>query len=250
MRHLLIAGIMVLAVAGMAAAQDFPKIELFGGFSILKLGGPDLAFSVFNKASGSLPSTLNEVSNKLLERGGTFSIAYNIKSDWGAELAYQYNNGNIMDIYGSWDTFDWGTRCCEITNGRVRSSDFSVMAGPRYTIRKRERITPFVHALVGLNRFRIKPSLWDAGKDRSSLMNLSYNHDNAIGFMIGGGLDVKATKLLSVRVIQLDYFQAMNKIVNMNAAQGGNPKSDLTLNNLMISFGVVYRWENPRLKFW
>ncbi len=44
MRKLIFVGVLVLAMSGLALAQDFPKFEVFGGYSYLRsdLGNTDL----------------------------------------------------------------------------------------------------------------------------------------------------------------------------------------------------------------
>jgi opacity protein-like surface antigen len=237
MRHILIAGIMVLAVAGMAAAQDFPKIELFGGYSLLRIGGPDVDANVVSKAKSGLPSTLYEVPNKYFKKGGTISATYNVKSYMGVEVSAQLNQGNLLEIYGNWDTFDWGTPCCQITNGKIKVTDFSLMAGPRFAYRKYEQITPFAHVLAGINRADMKSYLFVNYVDRTSLLNIPTDTVSGLGVTVGGGVDIKATDRISVRILQADYVQAFHKLKNI----GSTVKSDFELRNVVLSWGVVYK---------
>jgi hypothetical protein len=245
MRHILIAGIMVLAVAGMAAAQDFPKIELFGGYSLLRLGGADLDANVLDQATVNLPNTIYAVSSKYFRKGGTVSAVYNLKPYLGIELGYQYNYGNILDIYGNYPTTPdvaAGNMKFVSANGMLRTTELALLAGPRFAYRKYARVTPFAHALIGANRFRIKPSFAAPFADTSSItMNLPNNFNIGIGVMAGGGLDVKVNKLVSIRAIQADYFRAYNKVWT-------NPKSELHLSNMKLSFGAVLHLDSLRLR--
>src|SRR5438270_1848901 len=58
-----------------------------------------------------------------------------------------------------------------------------------------ENITPFAHALVGWNRMDVfsLPALGGGATD------------NGIGLMVGGGMDLRALKRVSIRLFQADY---------------------------------------------
>jgi hypothetical protein len=245
MRHILIAGIMVLAVAGMAAAQDFPKIELFGGYSLFRLGGADLEANVLDQTTVNLPNTIYAVSSKWFKKGGTVSAVYNLKSYLGLELGYQYNYGNLLDIYGNYPTTSdvaAGNMTFVPANGRLRTTNLALLAGPRFAYRKYAKVTPFAHVLIGANRFRVKPSFFAPFADASSItMYLPNNHNIGIGVMAGGGFDVKVNKLVSIRAIQADYFRTYNKVWT-------NPKAELNLANVKLSFGAVLHLDSLRLR--
>jgi len=56
-----------------------------------------------------------------------------------------------------------------------------------------ERLKPFAHALVGGARLKVSPSGFGGFSD------------SGLAMAFGGGLDVRASKHLDVRVVQLDY---------------------------------------------
>jgi hypothetical protein len=222
MRQILIVGVMVLAVAGMAAAQDYSKIELYGGFSMFRMGGGDL--------DDSLPPTLNVISYKFFTRGGNVSGVYNLNERYGIEAGAQYNNGNLMQFFGNWPSATYPPG--DATNGRIRYSSFSIAGGPHATLRRSEVVIPFAHVLAGVNHLRLKPSLFSAGVDKTSLLGVPFFTNNGFALIAGGGVDLKFRKNLAIRAAQIDYMRAFNKV--------GNTGVNLNQNNINISFGIVY----------
>jgi len=232
MRHILIVGIMVLAVAGMAAAQDLPKLEIFGGYSLFKIGGTDITNNVLNVADNSnIPGTINVAPHTFFPKSGAVSAVYNLKSrGLGIELGGQYSNGNMMELYGNWPTA--AVPAGVITNGEMRFSSFSIAVGPRFAYRKIDKLTAFVHALVGINRIGLKPALLAGGVDQSATMVIPYFHDNGFAFVAGGGVDYRVSKSFSARLGQVDFIRSNNTVGKLNTS--------LNQNNLNVSFGVVY----------
>ena len=80
-----------------------------------------------------------------------------------------------------------------------------IMAGPRFTLRNKSRVEPFAHVLAG-----------------AAITNSSGNFAAAFG----GGLDVRATDNLKIRLVQADYTPIIT--------------SDTVVHNARISTGVVF----------
>ena len=55
-----------------------------------------------------------------------------------------------------------------------------------------ENVTPFAHAGIGLHR----------------MDTTQFGADNGIGLMVGGGMDLRALKHVSIRLFQADYEYA------------------------------------------
>jgi hypothetical protein len=225
MRRSLVVVIMVIAAAGMAAAQDVTEIEIFGGYSTLLFGSRDTT-NLVNTAAAALPPTFTVLPNKFFKNGGSVSAVINVTRNIGIEGNAQYNVNNLMKGYGTGNGV--------IANARLRVSDFSCFLGPRIALRKSERITPFAHVLLGVNRFGIKPSFSVGGIDRRFEMGIPTIHDNALALMAGGGLDIKVNKTIAVRLIQADFIMANNTIATTPQT------TDLNLKNVNLSMGVVF----------
>ena len=108
----------------------------------------------------------------------------------------------------------------------VRSSVYTYLAGIQIKDNARsKKFGSFFHALAGAGTFKQKVTgdcISEAAGDCSA-----FNY-SAAGFaaVIGGGIDVRATKRLSIRVIQADY----NPIFVNGAA----------LNNFRVGVGIVF----------
>jgi opacity protein-like surface antigen len=206
---------MIVLVAGVAAAQDFPKMEVFGGYDLLKLGGSDIndLANSFGENAGVTPST-----SKLLKKGFDISIAYNMNNYFGIEANFLYNKGVLAKASGTSEVGDY--------DAKLNVTDFAFMAGPRLTYRKIEKVTPFAHALFGVDHAKSDPSLFINGTDYSSEVSSVFkNSDSGFGMAIGGGIDLSVNKMIGIRLIQADYFMGRHQ--------------DFTLNNVNLAFGVV-----------
>ena len=95
--------------------------------------------------------------------------------------------------------------------------------GPRFFLRRHMPfgITPFGEALVGGSREDVN---WPASGGYSAYTTSS----NGLSWKVGGGIDMRASKLFSVRLIDVDYYRT--------AFGSGQNQS-----NYWISTGVVLR---------
>jgi outer membrane protein OmpA-like peptidoglycan-associated protein len=166
---MLLAMITVLCTfATRAAAQDqpAPKWELFGGYSFWDPGA---------NVHGILPGGLLPLSSRLESnpRGVGLSATYNFNSWLGLTL-------DTSTHWGSGET---------TVARRIDDAAFSNLSlGPKFTFR-REHISPFFEVLVGDHR----------------LMPDAFHDVDKLGLMVGGGLDVKLSQHVALRLIRADY---------------------------------------------
>ncbi len=192
-------------------AQDYPKAEVFGGYSIEKLGLSDSDLNSIASGLGAAGAT-DVSTSKWLKKGFIGSFTYNATKMFGIEGDFRWNRGNIITANVSGVT------------GSARWTDLSVLGGPRVTFRASNAVTPFVHALVGLDHATIGASASGGGENAST----SLPSDNNVGVAAGGGLDLKVNKAFAIRVIQADYYFSRHYSTN--------------LNNLALSFGAVFHF--------
>jgi hypothetical protein len=184
-----------------ASAQDVPKVEIPVGFSMINVHpsiAPVGSFNVF---------------------GGGGQIDYNfgrylgIKADFmgytsGSGLRNQLNN---LGYTGSID-------------GNV----FTYMFGPQ--IKKHSgNYQPFAEALFGAAHTNAYAAISNAVNG----ITTGNGNNNGFAMALGGGLDYKATKLLTIRPIEVDYLLtrfSANHIANYTANQ----------NNVRYVGGVVF----------
>jgi opacity protein-like surface antigen len=228
MKRVLFAGILISLVVGMAVAQDFPKAELFGGYSLVRISGNDAA-NLLKAASTDAPT--GTTTSRVFKKGFDASFTYNLKSYVGIEIAGQYNTNDVMKFNGKVPQFPGDTVGYNY-KASVKMDDFSVMVGPKFAYRKHEKVTPYAHILMGLDRLQITPSLVIDGTDLTSAFTTETGIKNlssyGFGLIIGGGIDLNINDYFAVRPIQLDFL--MGK------------RADFASYNAKISFGVVFRF--------
>lgn len=154
-----------------AAAQDrpAPKWELFGGYSFVYPGAT---------VQGVLPGEFLPVSSRLESnpRGAGAGITYDFSRWFGLTL----------DASTHWGSGETGEA------KRIDDAGFSNLSfGPKVTFRS-DHFAPFVEALVGDQR----------------LMPEIFHPVDKLGFMFGGGLDVRASRHVSLRLIRGDYVMS------------------------------------------
>jgi len=114
MRKLFILVAVILATAGSAVAQDFPKAEIFGGYQYIR----------FNPGGGSTGSNC---------QGGAGSVAGNLNHWFG-----------VVGDFGA----------CKVTGLPSGTSAHLVnyLFGPKLTYRSRGKLSPFAQVLFGGER--------------------------------------------------------------------------------------------------
>lgn len=91
----------------------------------------------------------------------------------------------------------------------------SFLFGPRVSFRQDEHVTPFMQLLLG--GAHLSP---ESGSSRTSF-----------AMAAGGGLDVKATRHLAIRIVQAEYLMTRFPLGTINRTE----------HNVRLSGGVVFR---------
>jgi len=209
MRKLLLVAFLVLGYAPFAVAQsDSSRAELFAGYSILrtdykaKQTNPPMPVIVFFRGD----QTLNGFN---VSGTGYFSRRFGITGDFSGH----FKTNSLADPLGG--------------NIETRIRIFNVLGGPQYKFRNNSRATPFVHALAGITHTRARLSV-------ASLRTSETRSSTDFALALGGGLDVRVSDRIALRVIQLDYSPVFLRSNNELGFSG-------TANNVRFSFGVVFR---------
>jgi hypothetical protein len=148
---------------------------------------------------------------------------------WNASVAGNMNSwfGVVADFSGH-----YGTPQRFGVDLKINSHSF--LFGPRFSYRKNDRFTPFAHVLLGANRI--------SGR----VLGVS---DQQTGFAaaFGGGVDVRATERVAIRLFQADYV--LTRLNGEELACFANPllppcplPKKETQHNARLSFGVVLRF--------
>ena len=166
--------VLLIATSLPALAQEPPTIEVFAGYSFLRTSGGGGMQGWNASVAGNLSRTFGLVSD--------FSGHYGRQS-----LRTEFSGpGFPGTISASSDS---------------KSSVYLILFGPRFSYRKNERITPFVHALPGAARLSTRATVsFDGLSTATSFANISF------AAALGGGVDLKLNDSFALRLIQADYL--------------------------------------------
>jgi hypothetical protein len=269
MKKLLLVTAMILAVSGLAMAQDFPKYELFGGYSVLK-ADLDSSQSYYGEGPSDFYYMLGKTDANFMN-GFDFSLTRNLNSWLGIKGSFSRHSGTA-DINGSETYYYNNNDYYEYTEdyswtGKADYSRYNFVFGPEFSYRKNSKVRPFAHALFGftkmtvdnLNVRELDVHNYTSGEYNDYTYDYTYtgNVEGKTGFAmnLGGGLDIKAGKHFSIRLVQLDYMPTFEKAhANIDYIEDYYVNGTLNdtyerretfstpsmrFNNLKLSFGVV-----------
>ncbi len=193
--------LLLLSSSAWGQDREYPKTEFFGGFS-------------YRSADA-----------------GTRENFFG----WQASISdnFHENIGIVVDVGGQYKSFPF-PGSIDLT---VQSYNFLV--GPRFTARG-ERVTGFVHALVGYRYVRLDqpeeppdpgfdPTLEELLEIVERVLELApaINRDAfVLGF--GGGMDVSASDSIGIRVFELTYMPTRS--------------FEMWSHDFRISSGIVLKW--------
>ncbi|HEX8710055.1 MAG TPA: outer membrane beta-barrel protein [Pyrinomonadaceae bacterium] len=195
MQKLILATLMLVCCSTLALAQNpdqYPKNEVFVGYSYE-----------------------NADINSLTINPGHVGLH-------GVNLEYTRNLNKVIGI-----TADFSghikRESLPANPGQVQHDreQYNLLGGLQFKARNQSRVTPFAHALVGAGLFRGFSAILSPASN-------TYFFDDAksLAMVFGGGLDIRASKRLTIRAIQADY----------NPTFFGQGRQ----NNFRLSFGVVF----------
>jgi outer membrane protein OmpA-like peptidoglycan-associated protein len=197
------------------AQQQEPRVEVFGGFSWLRIDTQGLDGPALDAITGA--------------PAGTFDVRRNF---YGWESALQINGnrwfGIKADISGHYRTPVISNDPANFP-GLPRFNIYSFLFGPVIS-RRSERATLFVHALFGANR--ISSGDFEDPFNPPQTTSIS---NTAFAMALGGGLDVKLSKSVAWRLFQVDYLMTKHDPLEVFGLTGENQQ-----NNIRVSTGVVF----------
>ena len=186
----LIVALMLLAMPLAAFAQESPKVEIFGGYSYLHADDCD---------DNSGPNC----DGGLDLHGFNISFNQNIVKWAGLKADISGHYGEVTLIPGS---------------PKLDRDSYLFLVGPQFNLPKFERLRPYGHVLFGVMRVNLTSF---------GLTGRTTVRDSAFALAAGGGLDLKLTKKVAVRLFQADYV-----LTTFDSE---------TQNNFRASTGVVLR---------
>ncbi len=200
---LLLLAAVILVLPLVASAQEVqPKVEAFGGYSYLRTNVTDRFAADTN---GFFPAQDYNL------HGWEGSVAGNLTSWFGV----------VGDFSGHYDLSE-AARSGAIVGQNI----YTFLFGPQFTART-HNFSPFVHALFGAARgtYEYSGPLGDLTSTKFAMA-------------LGGGLDVKLSDAIAIRLIQADWLMTRFGAGNSVSFDNSNIRQD----NLRLSAGLVLRW--------
>ena len=211
--------LVLLCSATIASAQapnqdDYPKWEVFAGYSAL---GVSTNQKVISFGNGSILTAGDFGSNTGLEASLTrnFTRHIGLKADFSAHFDTENGHGPVSIC---------NPTCTTVTqDAQLETRLYNLLAGPEFKARNHTRLTPFAYALGGFAHTTAEFTT------PGPTLNLVVNETrNSFAMALGGGLDLRATKRVSIRT-SMDY----NPVFLSDSAGG---RRDF----LRISLGVLF----------
>jgi opacity protein-like surface antigen len=220
MKRFLFALILAFMISGVAVAQDFPRVEIYGGYSAQRLGITD---EDLNSITSGIEEDLDLIcpgcdssvtSDRFLKKGFEGAFAVNVNSYFGFVVDVRYGFDDIVTgNVSNGDDIDVGAT--------IKYTDLAVMGGPRFAFRSRS-VTPFVHALFGMDRGKVSYALTGTSAESGE------EEDTGFGLAVGGGFDVNLGDTVALRLGQVDYYLTRH--------------NEEYLKNIAFSAGIVFRF--------
>ncbi|MGE0129805.1 MAG: outer membrane protein [Blastocatellales bacterium] len=207
--------VFLLLLCSVAAAQEYPKAELFGGYSYLRTDSEDIDLVAGNQVTTTR------------RHGGNLN---------GFNLSANYNPakwlGIVIDFSGHYGSIDNTVIVPGTVNATfgVRTNLHTLLGGPQFAWRG-DNTTFFVRALAGVGF-----------QDQTLTLGGQKIADDRTAFAaaVGGGVDIKLTDTISLRAAQVEYL--LTRFGDQNITINGQRLSASdTQHNLRISTGFVFR---------
>lgn len=165
----------LLAVASFA--QDFPKVELAGGYSYVNF-------------HPSIPAITSQNLN-----GGGGSFVYNIAAWLGIRadfMGYGFGSG-------------WTRKLQQLGyTGSASANLFTYQFGPQ--VKKHTgKFQPFMETLFGAAHSNGYASALKAKGAGTYQLTSSTSNNNAFAMEMGGGIDIPLSKVVQIRPVEVDY---------------------------------------------
>ena len=179
----------LLASAQSPNSDEYPKVEVFVGYSALgEANGRGISFGP-NAFVGANYSAAKAGFEASIIRN--FSKRFGIKGDFSAHFNNESASGPITACTPA---------CTTVTQGfQLKTRVYNFLAGPEFKARNNTRFTPFAHVLAGVAH--TSATFTTPSPTFNLLLKKS---DNSFAMALGGGIDIRASKRISFRGL-MDY---------------------------------------------
>lgn len=230
MKKILMMILMVGLLTSMAVAQsEYHKSEFYVGYS----------HDASNGANLPLDGALNKFGY-MNAKGFNASVTYNFRKFFGfkADVDGHFHTGELRSDDPVLQVGQYG--------GPTKNSRFNFRGGLQVKNNSKEaRFKPFGHVMIGLNRHTEK--IENANQFTKDVFGSDEISATAFATTFGGGLDIKLSRKIDLRVIQFNYTtfsigeraltkqNVLTQFPNFNGVTLGGGQTQYT-----FSFGLVF----------
>jgi opacity protein-like surface antigen len=177
-----------IALAQNTNTDEYPKVEIFAGYSALgEAGSRGISFGP-NGSVGANYSAKPGFETSIIRN---FSKHFGIKGDLSAHFNNESASGPITSCTPA---------CTTVTQDfQLKTRVYNFLAGPEFKARNSTRFTPFAHVLAGFAH--TSATFTTPGPTFNLLLKKS---ENSFAMALGGGIDIRASKRVSFRGL-MDY---------------------------------------------
>jgi len=158
--------------------------------------------------------------------GGAGTLGLNITNHFGLEFEFGgYHNGSISDIQ-----FD--------------TTYFTYLFGPRFSVGRSKKVDPYFHTLFGgvhVTSSIAQTSIPGATATPPASGRYATSQDT-FAMAAGGGLDIRLSRHVMFRPIQLDYV--LTRLQDLGLS--GQPSRNRNQNNLRYAAGIMFTFGGER----
>jgi opacity protein-like surface antigen len=184
----LLLGSALVGLAQSPTSDEYPKVEVFVGYSALgEAGSRGISFGPTASIGGNYATPTGFETSVI----ANFSRHFGIKGDFSAHLSNDSARGSL--------TFCTPTCTTATQDFQVKTRVYNFLAGPEFKARNSTRFTPFAHVLGGVAH--TSATFTTPGPTFNLLFKKS---DNSFAMALGGGIDIRASKRVSFRAL-MDY---------------------------------------------
>src|SRR5947209_59982 len=248
MKKILLSTLFIILCTSIAAAQgagDYNKVEFYGGYSLGRVEsntrGQTVAISgdgtiqLADMCSSSSTDALGPNFQKFYCTRRSFngfdgSATYNLSKYFGikADVTGHFKSDRFVDTGGG-----------VTTTVDTREHLYNFLGGVQVKNNsKTARFKPFAHALFGAAHYtaRIQQTVTVA-----AFNSTLENKETSFAMKLGGGLDVRVSRRIDIRLIEFDYNPMFAGDRAISTVQGPFTVSSTgkRANNFTIGFGIV-----------
>ena len=236
MRKLItLAALVICCSAPTFAQSDEPKVEVFAGYSFLATQSRITNRDIIT-LGGVTPDEFRTLTGVELTGNDRFMPTNGFEASVTRYFSKRVGlTGDFSGYYHKETTRFAGTLL------RSNTSVYTILGGPHVRFANKTRLTPFIHALVGAAR--VRTNYTEIG---STDPVTATDSSTRLAMAFGGGLDLRLSNRVSLRLFQLDYSPILGKDRRITASDSTSTDF-IDLNgraqskNFRLSIGIVFK---------